>query len=95
MKCQENCNKCYPTRNHDPASKDIMVNKPITCIKCEEGFSLTSPDTCTANEDISTKIDIINYYYWIQPPTLVFVFSHMFPLESQNNTMALSFLGGL
>jgi hypothetical protein len=64
VKCPDNCNKCYPTKNHDPNSKDIMVNKPITCIKCEDGFSLTSPDTCTANELISTKIDLINYYYW-------------------------------
>lgn len=64
-------------------------------MQCDEGYALTSPNTCTLVEDISTKIDILNYYYKVQPPTLIFVFSHQFPLASLNNTYSLSFLGGL
>lgn len=95
LECPFHCHKCIPTELYDPVSKDILLNTPITCVQCDDGYALTSPNTCTLVQDISTKIDILNYYYKQQPPTLIFIFSHKFPFRSLNNTYTLSFLGGL
>jgi hypothetical protein len=95
LQCTANCNKCVPTKNYDANSKSEQLNTPLTCVKCENKYALTIPQNCTLIEDIPTKIDLMNYYYKVQPPTLIFVFSHQFPLSELNNTYALSFFGSL